>query len=149
MDDNLGDQPHNDELRQRDPGKGLTDLKRSIILDVPQKAGNEYVNHQQHEPEDENRSREDDDVARFQERKICQRIWLPLSPDESCEEQEQSCRDHCDDHPGVQPIQPLALIQSSYKKSKAQAEIKETAPTRLGLRWKAPAWDAEIDADDH
>ena len=92
-------------------------------------------------------------VSAQQKFEINQRVRHPEAANDRRQQQEHSGNDQPDDGAGVQPIQPLTLIEGDIQQRETEAGIEETSPVRFRLSffrlWQRLPRDAEVNQHHH
>ncbi len=90
----------------------MSGLQRPVVLNVAEEAWYEHNRGQVQELEHEDGCGQDDDVPSVQKLEVQDWIGLDDASQDGRPKQKESRDEHPDDSTGVQPVQPLSLIQS-------------------------------------
>src|SRR6201996_5147110 len=122
----------------------MSGLQRPVVLNVAEEPGYKHNRSQVHELKHEDGRGQNDDVPGVQKLEVHLWIGLDHASHDGRPKQKNSRDNHRNDRTGVQPVQPLSLIQCTVQKSKTDTEVSEPEPARPRI-WINLSRDSEMD----
>src|SRR4029077_810896 len=140
-----------EKLRQCDPFQDAADFYRAVVLHRRQILRNDVRRGENNETKKRNKKQQQRHITTDCETQIDPRPRMPKLMYNEGYEQQNPAEQQCIDQSGIEPVEPVALVESGIKQAEADTGIEYSCPIRVlqELAVDGLTSHAEMNTDEH